>query len=253
MESVKKQNYLAIAVIAIGIIVISGFILQLSGGFRSLWVSNSNNQGITVSGEGFVTVKPDIARATLGMEAVAATAKEAQRKNTEAMNKIVTVLKNLGLEAKDIQTTDFSLFPERRYDKSSGQNQVAGYRAVNQVTITVRHLAKLGEAIDQSIQAGANHVQNISFTVETPDKWRAQAIARAVKDARAKADALARASGVRIKRIIALNESGININPYQMEYGYKKAAVLTAGDSLNTPLEPGSIKVTANVQMNFGI
>jgi hypothetical protein len=72
MENVKKQNYLIIMLIAIGIIVMFSFILQLSGGFRSVLVSNSISQGITVNGEGFIIVKPDIARVTLGMEAVAA-------------------------------------------------------------------------------------------------------------------------------------------------------------------------------------
>ncbi len=179
MENVKKKNYLIIMLIAIGIIVMFSFILQLSGGFRSVLVSNSISQGITVNGEGFIIVKPDIARVTLGMEAVA--------------------------------------------------------------------------AIDQSIQAGANNVQNVSFSVESPGKWRDQAIAKAVKEARAKGESLARAAGTRIKRIIAINESTIDVRPYQMDYSYKKAEILRAGENMNTPLEPGSVKVTANVQMNFGI
>lgn len=253
MENVKKQNYLIITAIVIGIILVFGLILQLSGSFRSVSSSNATPQGITVNGEGNITVKSDMAQVTLGMEAAAATAKEAQQKNTAVMNKIVAGLKLLGLAVNDIQTTDFSLFPDRRYNKTSGQEQVVGYRAVNQVTITVRDLAKLGAAIDQSIQAGANNVQNVSFSVESPGKWRNQAIAKAVKEARAKAESMAKASGMRIKQIIAMNESGINISPYQMDYGYKKAEVLGAGDTLNSPLEPGSVKVTANVQMNFGI
>jgi uncharacterized protein YggE len=252
MENIKKQNYRVIVVIAIGIILAFGFILQLSGS-RSVLSANATPQGITVNGEGNISVKPDMVRVALGMEASAATAKEAQQKNTAVMNKIVAGLKILGLASKDIQTTDFSLFPERRYDKASGQNQLANYRAVNQVTLTIRDLSKLGAAIDQSIRAGANNVQNVSFSVESPEKWRDQAIAKAVKEARAKADALAKAAGMPIKRIIAINEAGINVSPYQMDYSLKRAEVSGAGDSTNPPLEPGSVKVTANVQMNFGI
>jgi uncharacterized protein YggE len=253
MENGKQKNYLVIAGIVIGIILISSLIFQLTGSIRSGFVSSPGTQGITVNGEGSISVKPDMARVTLGMEAVAATAKEAQRKNTAAMNQIVSTLKNLGLAAKDIQTTDFSLFPERRYDKVSGQDRVVGYRAANQVTVIVRDLDKLGPAIDQSIQAGANNVQNISFTVESPEKWREQAIAKAVKEARNKAEALAKAAGMRIKRIVAMNESTIDVRPYLMDQGFKKAEVLGAGDAVNPVIEPGSVKVTANVQMNFGI
>jgi len=251
MANLKKQNFLVIAVIVTGIIVLTGLILQLSGGSRPVLVSNTNTQGITVNGEGYISVKPDIARVSLGMEAVAATAKEAQRKNSEVMNKIVAGLKNLGLEAKDIQTTDLSLYSERRYDKVSGQDRVVGFRSVNQVTITVRDLDKLGAAIDQSIQAGANHVQNVAFSVESPGKWREQAITKAVEEARAKADTLAKASGIKIKRIIAMNESSIHVSPYQLE-SFQRTKQMSE-DAVNTPIEPGNIKITANVQMNFGI
>lgn len=89
--------------------------------------------------------------------------------------------------------------------------------------------------------------------MESPGKWRDQAIAKAVKEASAKGESLARAAGTRIKRIIAINESTIDVRPYQMDYSYKKAEILRAGENMNTPLEPGSVKVTANVQMNFGI
>lgn len=253
MENIKKQNYPVIVAIAITIIIAFGLILQLSGASRSVLSYNATPQGITVNGEGNITVKPDMAQVTLGMEATAVTAKEAQQKNTVVMNKVVAGMKLLGLGGKDIQTTDFNLFPDRRYDKASGQEQVVGYRAVNQVTITIRDLAKLGAVIDQSIQAGANNVRNVSFSVESPEKWREQAITKAVKEARSKADALAKAAGIRIKRIIAMNESSINVQPYLMDQSYKRAEVMGAGDASNPAIEPGRVKVTANVQINLGI
>lgn len=252
MENIKKQNYLGLAVIVTGIIVAIGLFILGACGARSVLAFNPNQQGITVNGEGTVTVKPDMARVTLGMESMAASAREAQRKNAGVMNNIVAELKRLGLADKDIQTTDFNLFPERKYDKATGRNQIVGYRAANQVTVTIRNLSKLGTAIDQSIQAGANYVQNVIFSVESPEKWREQAIASAVKEARSKADALAKASGMSIKRIIAMNESNINVSPYPMDLSLQKAGFRADSANASTPLEPGSVKVTATVQMNFG-
>ena len=254
MEPMKSNHFWAIMIMGVCVILISGFCIRFfSIGSRPAWVANTVIQGITVNGEGSIAVKPDIARVTLGMEAVAATAGEAQNKNAATMARIINGVKLLGIAAKDIQTTDFSLFPERRFDKTTGQDLIAGYRAVNQVAVTVRDLAKLGAAIDESIQNGANNVENVSFAVETPGKWRDAAITKAVQEARAKAESLAKASGLRIKRIIAMSESAIDIRPYQMNYNLKKADALSAGESVSTPLEPGNVKITASVQMNFGI
>lgn len=253
MGNVKKENFMLGSVIVIGIIALMGLIFQLSAaGFRQVLLSNSTSQSIMVNGEGIISVKPDIARISLGVEAGALTAGEAQRQNAELMAKIVAGLKTLGLGEKDIQTTEFSLFPERQYLKELGREKVTGYRAVNQVTVTVRDLTKLGEAIDQSVKAGANNIQSISFSVEAPGKWREKAIAKAIRDARSKAEAMAKSSGVKIKRIIFMNESTIDVRPYQRD-GFEKAAMLGAGDAANTPVEPGNVKVTANVQMSFGV
>jgi uncharacterized protein len=251
MGNGKNENYLLISVIGIGIIAILGLLVQLTGGFRTALVSNSTNQGIIVNGEGLIAVKPDISRVSLGVEAEAATAGEAQRKNSEQMSKIIVGLKNLGLAAKDIQTTEFSLFPDRRFIKELNQEKVVGYRAVNQVTVTVRDMAKLGKAIDQSIKSGANNIQNVSFEVESPEKWRGKAIEKAIKDARSKAEAMAKASGVKIKKIITMNESTIEVRPYQMD-SFKRAELQDAIGAV-TPIESGNVKVTANVQVIFGV
>lgn len=253
MENGKNSN-LMIAVIVVGVVALLGLILQLTGGGRSVMAAGPANQGIIVNGEGETSVKPDLAKVNLGLEAEAATAQEAQRKNADQMTKIVAGLKALGLAEKDIQTTDFSLFPNRQYDKESGHEKLTGYRATNQVTVTVRDLKKLGQVVDDAIGNGANTVGNVTFSVETPEVWRDKTIAKAVLEARAKAEAMAKASGVRIRKIIAITESTVDIRPYQADYGYKREALQSAADTAgNTPLEPGNVKVTANVQITFGI
>jgi uncharacterized protein YggE len=254
MENGKKNN-LGIAVIIVGGMAFLGLFMQFTGGSSRIMAVGPGNQGIIVNGEGITSVQPDIARVNLGLEAEAPTAKEAQRKNADQMTKIVAGLKALGLAEKDIQTTDFNLFPNRQYDKESGQEKLIGYRATNQVTVTVRDLKKLGQIIDGSIQNGANTVNGVTFSVETPGKWREKTIAKAVAEARSKAEAMAKASGVRIRKINAINESSIDIRPYQTDYGYKRLEVLGAGAEMasNTPLEPGNVKITANVQISFGI
>ncbi|MGE5581228.1 MAG: SIMPL domain-containing protein [Bacillota bacterium] len=252
MESVKKENCLLLAVIIIGISVIAGLVLQWnSRNLQPVPATNGAGQGITVSGKGSVTVKPDIAYISLGVEAVGATAQAAQGKNAALMTKVVSNLKNLGLQERDIQTTDFNLFPERRYDKITGQEQVAGYRAINQLRVTVRDLSILGRIVDESIKAGANNVNNIAFTVEKPENWREKAIAQAVKDARLKAEALAKAAGVNLRKVNFITEGNVDVRPFQMDTIRKEQ--LAGAGMVNTPIEPGNVKVTAEVQMNFAI
>lgn len=250
MESLKKENSLLFLVIAVGIIVLLGLVLQIFG-FRVV-EAGTNPRGIFVNGEGSISVKPDIVRISLGVEAEAPTAGEAQRENDELMGKVITVLKNLGLKEKDIQTTEFSLIPEREYIKGLNRYKVVGYRAMNQVTVSVRNLSKLGEVIDQSIKAGANNIQNVAFSVEFPEKWREQAIVKAVKDAKFKAEAMAKASGKRIAETISMGETTIEVSPYQID-GYERAAVLQDTAAANTPVESGNVKVTASVKINYRI
>jgi uncharacterized protein YggE len=207
-------------------------------------------RGIMVKGEGTVSAKPDLAKVTLGVESDAKSAKEAQNSNAEIMSRMTGELKQLKITEKDIQTTDFSLYPIRKYNKKTDQDQVIGYRVSNQVTITVHDLSKLASAIDSSIKSGVTNVNSIAFSLESPGLWKELVFNKAIKDAREKANALAKAAGVKIKKVLYINDSSVDLLPYQVE-GSQKALLLDKDKS--TPVEPGSIKLNAQVQICFGI
>lgn len=205
---------------------------------------------IVVNGEGAVAVEPDIAYVSLGVNVQAATAKEAQAKNAALMARVTTDLKNSGIQAKDIQTTNFNLFPEYRSNNDPMSEQITAYRAVNQVAVTVRDIRKVGEVIDLSIKAGANNINHVIFSVSSPEQWRDKAIEAAVKDARAKAEVMAKTAKVALKSILSITESGVNIRPLQMDTMLKSVSGYA---NVNTPVETGDVKVTASVQIKFEI
>lgn len=249
MEMIKKDKFWPVIALVLGLLILLGIARFVSGGYREGMV-NSRNQGIMVSGEGSLTVKPDIAQAVLGIETEAATAGAAQQKNSEVMNKIIADIKGLGIEEKDIQTSNYNLYPDRQVVKGTTQEQLVGYRATNQVTVTLHDLNKLGPAIDEAILSGANNINSINFSVESPDRWRNKAIAKAVKDARIKAEVMAKAAGVRIKRVLSITDVMVDVRSYQMD---AQKELFMSGSRAETPIEPGNVKVTANIQMGFGI
>lgn len=234
----------------IGIIVLLGLIIAV-GSSRAVVISGPGAQGVVVKGESKITAKPDLARVTLGVETQGPSAGEAQQKNAESMTRLIAVLKGMGLAGKDIQTTGLSLNPMRKYIKELNREQIIGYRAVNQVTVSISDLTKVSEALDQSVKAGANNIEQIVFLVESPEKLRDQALAMAVKDARVKAEVMAKAAGKRITGTIAISEANLDLQPYQAD-SYKIEAQMAAA-AANTPVEPGVVKVIANVQVNYKI
>ena len=250
MDNLQK-NSIPLSLIFSVIALIASVIVLFSLGrviTSTLPGSGQSGQGISVNGLGTVEVEPDQAQVILGVESDAKTAQEAQAKNAAIMNRILAELKKLAISDKDIQTTDFSLYPNRQFIKETGREQVVGYHISNQVTVTVRALNKLGETIDSSIASGATNVNNVLFSVSSPDQWKEKAITNAVRDARAKAEVMAKASGARIKRVSYINDSSVNVLPYRLEMknmSYDAAA--------QTSIQPGNVKIQVNIQMGFEI
>ena len=118
----------------------------------------------TISGEGKVTVVPDTGIVTLGVNLTRPTVKAAQSEVNGIIDKVISGLKQLNIDSKDIKTENYSVYPE--YDYTSGAPRVTGYRVSADLRITVRELDKLNQVIDSSTSAGANTVSGISLTVD---------------------------------------------------------------------------------------
>jgi uncharacterized protein len=217
---------------------------------------------ITVVGRGEVKAKPDIATVNLGVEVTAPTVSEAMTEANARMKTILAAMKALGIAEKDIQTSNFSInferleptakvVPEAAPGAKMGSTQApAGlYRVNNMVQVTVRDLNKVGDALDAAVEAGANNVWGISFGLDNTDDLEAQARERAVADALARAESLAKLNNVAVGDVLAISEV-IGGGPSPM---YADAASFKGMGGGGAPVESGELTFATQVQIVYGI
>src|SRR3954469_4754950 len=173
---------------------------------------------ITVSGEGTVSVPPDLALVDGGVTSEARTAREASDANNTAMGKVLLALKNAGFEDRDLQTSRLSLLPQyaQQNRPNPGPNVVTGYRASNRVTIRIRDVKRIASTIDTLVTAGANEVGGINFVVTKASELLDDARIQAIADARRKAELYAKAAGVALGAPISISEDSGSASPAPM-------------------------------------
>ena len=206
---------------------------------------------ITVGGMGSVTVEPDMAHITLGVMSEADTAKAALEKNTASMNGVVQALKTGGLAPKDIQTSNFSVNPRYRQGKAGEQPVLNGYQVSNTVRIVVRDIAKLGAILDQVIGLGSNQVNGVGFEVSKAEQLKDEARKGAVANARQKAELYATAAGVKLGRVLGIEEAGVT-PPQRQPVAMARARAMSA-DSAPPPIEAGSQRLDAHVTVTYAL
>lgn len=200
---------------------------------------------IVVSGEGRAEAVPDRASFTAGVQAEARQAREAFAAVSTSMRAVLDALAAAGVAAEDLQTSELSLDP--LWDDGDGgqrQPQVRGYMASNLVTARVRDVAALGALIDAANAAGANRIVGVSFDLADPDARAAEARTEAVADARAKAEQLAAAAGVRLGPVVSISEQGGG-GPMPM---FARAEAMA-----DAPVAPGTVGVEVRVEIVYGI
>ena len=187
-----------VAILCVTAIVIVGFVM--------LKKSPDIQNQFSVTGDGKVFAKPDIANLTIGFKTeVKPTAAEAVKENTVKMNDIIAALKNLGIEGKDIQTVDYSLNPS--YDWPNGKQHLIGYEVSQNATIKIRDLNKIGDAISKTAEKGANQIGNIDFTIDDENELKAEARDLAIEKAVDKAQEIAQKTGMKLGKIINVYEN----------------------------------------------
>ena len=175
-----------------------------------------NVPSLSVVGHGKVTAVPDVADINIGVVSQGPTAKDALQSNSEAMAGLQKVLKERGIAAKDVETTQIQVspvysHPDPRRPVQNAEEfvpKVVGYRVTNSVEVTVRDVHKLGEMLDAVVGAGANQVTGISFRVEKCEQLLDQARKLAMADAKRKAELLAGEAGVVLGPARQINEAG---------------------------------------------
>jgi uncharacterized protein YggE len=204
---------------------------------------------ITVSGEGTISVPPDLALVDGGVTSEAKTAREASDANNSAMGKVLLALKNAGIDDKDLQTSRLSLMPQyaQQNRQNGGPNVITGYRASSRVTVRVRDVKKVAATIDTLVTSGANEVGGINFVVTKASELLDEARTQAVADARRKAELYAKAAGVTLGTPISISEDGSNPPPAPMML--RKAAA----DFASAPVAQGEEVLRVNVSVSWEI
>lgn len=200
---------------------------------------------ITVVGHGEAKGRPDMATVQIGVRSQAATAQEALAQNSQQARAIQDKLKELGIDEKDIQTSNFSIYP--MYD-NEGRN-VTGYSVENTVSVTIRNLDQTSDLLDQVVQAGANNIYGISFGVADTQELLGQARDQAVQNARVRAEQLAKAAGASVGEVLVITESIGSAPPIPL----MRAEADMAAGSAAPPIAAGEQTYSADVQITFAL
>jgi uncharacterized protein len=212
---------------------------------------------ISVSGTGDIYAKPDLAVGTFSVVSEAKTVAEAMADNTTKMSSVVEAVKELGAADKDLQTTNFSVYPRYEYQKvdgpdaaiyPNGKSVLVGYGVNSSLQVKMRDMEKIGQIIEGATKAGANEVGDLQFTIDKQDDLKKQARDQAIGQAKAKAEDLASQLGVRLVRIANFNE-----NSYLPYVSYAKdMAVGAGGMAAPAPsIQTGENKVESTVNITY--
>jgi uncharacterized protein YggE len=197
---------------------------------------------ITTAGHGRIEVAPDQASISIGGQAQRPTASEAMAEVSRTAGQTLERLRGLGIRPEAMRTSAVQVFPIYTSPRDGSAPQITGYRATYQLTVILSDLTLVGRAIDASIQAGANVVQGLTFGLRDASRPRNEALALAVRDAREKGEAIAQAAGLRITGIERITEEAASVQPRELRVAAAPAA---------TPIEPGTVFVTAQVTIVF--
>ena len=191
---------------------------------------------LSVDGQGTGTAAPDMATVTIGVTTQGKDAAKAQNDNAWVSNQIQAAVRGLGIEEKDIQTRNYSFYPNYSTDKDH-RNEVTGYTVNNSVIVVVRDIKLTGKVIDAALSNGANEINSLDFSASDTKAVRKVALLNAIQDARDKADIIAKGLGKRIVGIQNVSESTGYIETRRFGGNMLMAVAKDAA----TPITPGSL------------
>jgi uncharacterized protein YggE len=203
---------------------------------------------LQVSAHGETHRAPDVAQISAGVVTQNLDANAAMQANAQRMSAAIAALKKAGVAERDIQTSSISLSPQYKY----GDNQpptITGYQASNTVNVRLRELGKAGAVLDALVKQGANQINGPTFTLDQPDAAMDEARTDAVKHAQTRANLYATATGLKVRRIVSISESGEMQPPRPVMMMAKMADA-----NVSTPVAAGenTIGVDLNVVYELG-
>lgn len=207
-------------------------------------------RSLNVTGTGQVFLNPDIAYIYIGVHTERDTAAEAVRANNQETQRVIEALKEAGVKAGDLRTTNFSIWPNQQYSPD-GLPTSTRYVVDNSVFVTVRDLDSLGDLLDAAVAAGANSINSVQFDVADKTEALKKARDEAVEDAREQAQELAEASGVGLGEIQSIGFYDAMPVPYLDTYG--KGGGGGMAEAATVPIQPGQLTLTVTVNVAYEI
>lgn len=272
----EKTLYLLNKLLILATVLVVGVLVFFVGQmiYQSQLLDQQNQNQISVSGEGKIYVKPDVAMISLGVESQAKTVADVTKDGTEKMNAVIEAVKKLGIKGEDIKTTNYSLNPVYdNYSVSSPEimpmmypdygvgtssinrpiktsNVLTGYRLNQNIQVKIRDFTKIGEALTVGTSSGANLVGDLQFTIDDPEQFRTEARIEAIKQAKEKAKVLAKTAGIRLGKLVNVYEN------YYSPMMYDSLAKGMGGGVESAPapvIEPGQQEISVTVNLTYKV
>jgi uncharacterized protein len=216
----------------------------------SIQLGQSQPKILNVNGNAQVILSPDIAYITIGVHSEAKSATEAVAANNTQTQAVITAVKAQGVDAKDIQTTNFNVYQQEKFSPT-GESQGIFFMVDNTVYVTMRDLTKIGDILDSAIAAGANSVYGITFDVQNKEAALATGRDQAMADAKAQAEQLASAAGATLGDVQSI--SYYSSAPSPIYYDNKVAPASGVGGGASVPISTGQLTLTVSVSVTYAL
>ena len=201
---------------------------------------------VTAQGEAVITAEPDQAQIDIGVVTQARNALDAAKENAEKLVRVMAEVKKFLGKDDEVKTANYSLNPNYRYPQG-GKPEIVGYTATNMLQIKTGALENVGKLIDAAMRSGANTIQRLLFTLKDEHSAQLQALRLASTRAKAKAEAMANALGLRIVKVLSVTENERGVRPIIMPQ--PRVTQMETAASAPTPVEPGTIEVRSSVTL----
>lgn len=241
----SNRFFILIAILVIGLVL--SYLGQMAYQFNSL--PQNYPQEITITGEGKSFAKPDIANVSLGVKTEGMKSADVVNKNNEKMNAIISSIKELGVEDKDIQTTAYYLTPLYDYTEWSGR-VFKGYSLDQRVSVKIRNFEKISDILDKATADGANNIGDLQFSVEDPEKARSEAREKAIEQAKVKAINLAADAGLKIVKLVNISEG---YSPVQPRYATGGGDMMLKEANVAPQIESGQLEINSTVYLTYRV
>lgn len=247
-----QENKLFALLLAIflvyGIVLLGVFIKKSLVEMNHIGIADRQPPTISVSATDNATATPNLVTANLGVTNTASTPEKAGSDNAAKTNLIIEAVKAMGVESKDIQTSNYSVNPS--YDYNSSPARVVGYDANETITVKIRNTESASNIMAKVLSLGATNINGLEYSVDEPAAVEAEARKNAIAKAYEEAAAIAGAMHARLGHVISYSEYDASPAPY---YYAKDAVLSSAGNGMAPSLQPGQTEVTKTVQIEFAI